>query len=187
VTPTQPISYQVERDRDGRSYSHGESRPVQQARHFSMGGFLPRPRGQPEMQSDSPLAMLMSRRTRRLRAIPIGFDGFQGAGTALFQSCLATRLWPFATRRYPPRRWRRVRATYLSTCPVAHTLATRVLADTGQPGSRCVVPPIVPLDNWVLLDLVPHRVASGRGWIPAQCGLSTASIVPAWPRRCFSS
>jgi acyl-CoA thioesterase II len=23
---------------------------------------------------------------------------------------------------------------------------------------------VLPLDGWVLLDLVPHRVAGGRGW-----------------------
>jgi acyl-CoA thioesterase II len=165
---TQPISYQVGRDRDGRSYSARRIEAVQQGEViFSMAASFHVPEDSPEMQSDSPLTDVDE---------PANSPTF--GLSRLVSMDFRVPEQPFSKAAWPTRLWARCTAkisatplenacviTYLSDMSSGLTpLHTRVWRTPASLDHAVWFHQIVPLDNWVLLDLVPHRVASGRGW-----------------------
>jgi acyl-CoA thioesterase-2 len=162
-----PTEYRVERDRDGRSFSSRRVVATQDGRLiFTLASSFAVPLSGPEQDVDG-----MPDAEEPEQSRPAELDH-------LFSLEGALPTQPFPDGPWPTRVWARSTTT-LPDDPLVHACALTYLSDlfTGTAGLDDVADLAttsldhavwfhrpVRLDDWVLMDLVPHAGAAGRGW-----------------------
>ena len=162
-----PIVFRVERDRDGRSFSARRVVAIQGGEVvFNMSASFTVAGEGPDLAAGEPPDAGVADELP-VYTIPrlIGMEGRLPAQ-------------PFPGALWPTRFWARSRSE-LPDDPLLHACVLAYLSDIGSGLSALVVEGSVPgssldhavwfhrparLDDWVLMDMLPQTVASGRGW-----------------------
>lgn len=162
-----PTVFRVLRDRDGRSFSARRVEAVQQGQVvFTLSASFQVPEHGPEHQV-GPVPDVADPDTLPTMEMP-----------RLFSFEARRPVQPYPHARWPTRFWARC-TDPLPDDPLVHAGALTYLSDilTGlvplQDGGRWIGSSLdhavwlhrpVRLDEWVLIDLVPHAAGGGRGW-----------------------
>lgn len=165
--PGRATDYRVERDRDGRSFSSRRVVAMQDGRLiFTMSCSFAVPLTGPEQDVDG---MPDAEAPEQSRPAELSH---------LFSLEGALPTQPFPEGAWPTRVWARS-TTALPDDPLVHACVLTYLSDlfTGTAGLDDVSElgttsldhalwfhRTVRLEDWVLMDLVPHQSAAGRGW-----------------------
>jgi acyl-CoA thioesterase-2 len=179
-----PTVFRVDRDRDGRSFSARRVVALQGGEVvFSMSASFTAPGEGPDLQASEPVEAEAPEGLRSY-SLPrlFSMEGRRGAQ-------------PFPEGHWPTRFWARSRVP-LPEDPLFHACVLVYLSDIGTglaalPDDVASPGPSLDhavwfhrparLDDWVLMDMVPRTVATGRGWytgsIQTESGVLAASFV----------
>ncbi|MFI5956039.1 acyl-CoA thioesterase [Cryptosporangium sp. NPDC051539] len=162
----QPIDYRVDRDRDGRSYSARRVTALQgDDLIFTMSCSFTMPADGPDLDVDAVAAPVPP------AGKPVGMGRLASMETVLPPS-------PYPDSEWPTRYWVRCTAR-LPDDPLLHACVLAYVSDVSngtapyhdeaaRSGSSLDhalwLHRPVRADEWVLLDLVPHTIAEGRGF-----------------------
>lgn len=178
-----PTIFKVDRDRDGRSFSARRVVAVQGGKViFNMSASFQRPEDGADVQVD-PMSDAGD---------PTELPEYRHARLFSMEARLCPQPYPDAG--WPTRFWSRC-TTALPDDPLAHAVVLTYLSDastglsalhdenfmSGSSLDHAVwFHRPIRLDDWVLVDLVPRTVASGRGWyagtVTSRAGVLGASL-----------